>query len=152
MKRTTLLLSLLVAFASCQKNAPTPTPLEVVGAEFDQDFVLAYQQTARLPGLDRPAVRVTVEDIEDSRCPQGMNCFLAGVAGAHVRVVGRESGDQRVHVQLRDFGGTQNVTDSAGVRANGARYVLYIRRLEPGPTTTWAKKEEQRVTLRLSRH
>lgn len=150
MKRTTLLLSLLVAFTGCKKNAPTP--LEVVSAALAQDFVLSYQQTAHLPGLDRPALRVTVEDVEDSRCPQGMRCFGAGVAGAHVRVVGAQSGDQQVHVQLRAFGGTQGITDSAAVVANGERYVLHIHRIEPGPTTAYAKKEEQRVTLRLSPH
>ena len=147
MRRTTLFLSLLVAFAGCKTN--TPTPLTVVGAALAQDFVLAYQQTAHLPGLDQPALRVTVEDVEDSRCPQGMQCAVAGVAGAHVRVVGAQSGDQRVHVRLRGFGGP-DVPDSAAVRANGERYVLHLQRLEPGPTTTFAKKEEQRVTLRLS--
>ncbi len=78
-----------------------------------------------------------------------MNCFGAGVAGAHVRVVGRESGDQRVLVRLRGFGGP-DVPDSAAVLANGERYMLHIHRIEPGPTTSFAKKEDQRVTLRLS--
>ena len=55
-----------------------------------------------------------------------------------------------MHVQLRGFGGSPGVTDSASVFANGARYVLHLRGIDPGPTTQPAKKEEQRVTLRLS--
>jgi hypothetical protein len=146
MKQTTLLLALLLGAVSCKKDQQSPSK-EPIAAAFSQEFTLNYQQTAHLPDVANPTVRVLEQDINDTRCPQRMTCFTPGFAEATIRVWGSQSGDQAVTLRAA---GDKSVPDSAYVQANGTRYTLLIRKIEPGPTESeFAKKEQGRVTLRL---
>lgn len=131
--------------AGCQKDDST-TPL--IEAAFNQRVTLSYQQRAALPTQNVPELTVTIDDVEDTRCPQGVRCQLAGEVYTQLAVRDQSGASQSVTLQLV---GHSTSIDSAAVQANGRQYTLVLQEVTPYPETMQEPKQQKRVTLLIKR-
>lgn len=129
---------------SCKEKAATPN----LNAAFNQDFKLRYAQSAGLPDQDKPELTVTVDDVQDNRCPP---CSLPGMAKTVLSVRDQQGSNQTTTLCL---GCCTALNDSVVVLANSRRYVLTLRQITPVPVSASdasMKKEDKQVTLFVKR-
>lgn len=124
--RAALFLAIALPGAACMAPSPAPTPTpapatrttparrepadRVVAA--GEPFELALGQTAEIRGLGERIRFVSVE--EDSRCPEGVQCIVAGKARILLEVSG---GGEPATVELGTAGGTADaVQDGQTIR------------------------------------
>jgi len=58
---------------------PGPRPPAARNVSLNTPFVIAYGETVAIPGFD---ILITFKDVQDSRCPTGLMCLVAGEAVA----------------------------------------------------------------------
>jgi hypothetical protein len=131
--------------AGCQKEDATAPLIE---AAFHQRVTLYYQQRVALPTQNVSELTVTIDDVEDTRCPQGLRCQLAGEVYTHLAVRDQSGASQSVTLQLV---GHSTSIDSAAVQANGRQYTLVLQEVTPYPETMKEPKQQKRVTLLVKR-
>ncbi|GAB3562174.1 hypothetical protein GCM10027578_04120 [Spirosoma luteolum] len=90
---------------------------------------LGKTQSARLGS----GVTVRVDSILDSRCPQGVQCIIAGYASAALRV--STDADTRSLTLFLGYRLANNpaMTDSTVVSLGGQRYSVLLRDITPYP-------------------
>lgn len=114
------LLTALALMYACRSAEPLPA---------DQ-LRLTVNQSGRLVS----GVNVSVESIADSRCPIGVQCFLAGDVSVKA-LLSKGDSQTRVQLALGYFSANPNVkrTDSTGVTLDGATYKVILRDVMPYP-------------------
>jgi hypothetical protein len=79
--RILALLILVLAFISCKK--------ELTGIQTGQEFTLKCGQTAVVDYTSSNSMKIKFEKVlEDSRCPEGMECIVAGEVVIEIKVDG----------------------------------------------------------------
>ncbi|MFD2787543.1 hypothetical protein [Hymenobacter rubripertinctus] len=128
MKHYLLAAALLPALAACHNSDKDDAAPAAIAAGFSQDFALHYRQQATLPTAQAPELTVLVEDLQFSICPKNTNCLLPDFAAPTLAITAADGSTQQLKLP-RDFSRDMRPAwiDTAGVRANGRRYVVYYR-------------------------
>lgn len=122
------------------------------GADFNQSFFLQLHQSAALPNEAHPEVLVTVEGLQDSRCPAPLQCFSAGYILLHVKAQAGTA-TQRTDLCLGACPATPRIrsTDSTDLDFSGTRYRLYVEGTTPANNSTSQRDADKTMLLRLKR-
>ncbi|MBT9394466.1 hypothetical protein KLP40_14940 [Hymenobacter sp. NST-14] len=128
MKHYLLAAALLPALAACHKSDNDDAAPAPVAAEFNQDFALRYRQSATLPTAQTPELTLLVEDLQFSICPKNVNCFLPDFANPTLAIAAADGSTQQLQL-ARNIASpsSPNWIDTASIRANGRRYVVYYK-------------------------
>ncbi|MGY2132597.1 hypothetical protein ACW9KT_10230 [Hymenobacter sp. HD11105] len=132
----------LAGLASCQKEEATP----LLTASFEQVVTLRYQQSAALPQPSAPELTVTVEDVQDGRCPSDVTCVWEGVVYANLGIQDQSGINQKLTLSLGAIKDT-----AATVQANGRQYTVVLKDVTPYPKGNGVPKEDKRVVLAIRR-
>ena len=153
MKKHLLVVALGLGITACSKaeeeNDVTPA---AITAAFDQDFNLNYRQQATISSSSQTELAVAVEDLQYGFCPKSAYCFIADFVNPTISVT--DIGGQTQHVKLPVVGRTNlsyNWIDSASVRANGKRYVLYYMMYEVKAERDNPEKKDISVKLHIAK-
>lgn len=136
------LLAGLVSLTSCEKEDTTP----LLTASFEQAITLRYQQSAALSDQSSPELTVTVEDVNDRRCPSNAFCFVPGIVYTNLGIQDQSGAIQPLTLRLD---GT--VDSAATVQANGRQYSVVLRDVTPYPVGGDVPKKDKRVVLTVRR-
>ncbi|HSR66701.1 MAG TPA: hypothetical protein VLU25_02075 [Acidobacteriota bacterium] len=127
-----LLLTLWLGFSSlgCQQAPQDPAPQQtpppdptVLAAQMDMPFQLPLGRSARIADQD---LTVTFEEVlEDSRCPQGVDCIWQG--RATIRLTLRQ-GEEKHSLQLTAQAGSPELAET-----RQGNYLLRLTDLLPYP-------------------
>jgi hypothetical protein len=129
------LLALLLAVGACKKK-PQVTFTKF---QLDQPFDLKYNTTASLEEGD---LRLTFTDIpEDSRCPEGVDCFQAGQVRVGVEV---STGNDTKAVEY-----TREAKQKGNVTQTVSGFKIHLLEVSPYPKKNQKIKPEE-YTLRLA--
>ncbi|GHB70567.1 hypothetical protein [Persicitalea jodogahamensis] len=129
MKYATILLGAALALFSCKSDS--------IEAKLS-DKTLKYQEVLNLTGGS-----LTFADIEDSRCPEDVQCVRAGeaIVTLQTRAVTTTNEPQIVKMCLGDCmslypkGGFREA-DTANISLDGTKYRLILTEVNPYPNTT----------------
>ncbi|SHL95875.1 hypothetical protein SAMN02746009_03693 [Hymenobacter psychrotolerans DSM 18569] len=135
----------LWCLAGCKKEAAVAPSID---AAFNQSVTLRYQQRAALPNQGTPELTVTVDDVVDTRCPEGVNCLQPGDVQTVLGVRDQNGTGQVLTLQLE---GRSSSVDSTAVQANGRQYTIVLQEVTPYPKTTDVAKKDKRVVLVVKR-
>ena len=128
MKTNLLILLMSAGLVACKKDALTNEVAAVTGQSFD----LPTQRTATLPTSSTP-VSVTLTAVNDSRCPIGVQCFLAGYATVEVELRDAAPAAQIARISLHTKTIPGYTADSVQVTLNQRSYSLQLLDVTPYP-------------------
>ncbi|RZK62349.1 MAG: hypothetical protein EOO59_02785 [Hymenobacter sp.] len=129
---------------ACKKEAAPTETTAVIGQAFD----LAEQQTTTLPAGGSSPLRVTLTQVHESRCPTGVQCFLAGSVAVEVELVDATATPQLALIYRYDNVRPGYSRDSVSVVLNQQAYWLRLLDVTPYPSTTNGSQTKV-ATLRL---
>jgi len=125
-----LLLTLLasIGLLACKKEDVGNKVEALIGQRFD----LALRQTATLPTSSTP-VSVALTAVNDSRCPIGTQCFVAGYATVEVELRDAAPAAQIARISLHTKNLPGYTADSVQVTLNQRLYSLQLLDVTPYP-------------------
>ncbi len=123
MRQLTYSLLLLSSLFGCRK-AIEPSP--------KQDLTLVYQQPTTVAA--NGAVRATLTNVYDSRCPSDVVCIVGGAAAVTVELTDAAN-TQKVAISLGVISQSVYTPDSAAVVLNQRPYWLRLLSVNPYPST-----------------
>ena len=137
-----LFLLLLVAggLAACKKDQPGPS--------LNQTFELPLHQTATLATGSSP-LRITLTNVQDSRCPINAFCIWAGYAAVTLELKDAAAAPQTARISLHYKDLSQYSADSVAVTLNQQDYWLRLLDVTPYPSTTGGSSQPPTAVLRL---
>ena len=148
MKKLFLLIFLGLHLLACSKDTG-PVP-DAITTAFGQEFDLRYQQQAQLPALQSLELRVKLVDLQYAFCPKNSICFLPDRVFPTLEFSDAQNQTQQVKLALQ-LNSQPNWIDSAGVRANGRRYVVYFTKWRIDGTPDGPQRKDLVVTLRVAK-
>ena len=128
MKFLPLMLLASSALLACKKDAGPGSSSVVIG----QPFSVAMQQTATLPATSGGPITITLTDVQDSRCPSGMQCIWAGYAAVTLQLTDATATPQTARLTLLNNLPTYT-RDSVSVTLNRREYWLRLLDVTPYP-------------------
>ena len=140
-----VLLAMVAGICACAGNAPRgeqPRKKEVLQAELNTPFTLAFSQIASLQG---GKIIIEFADVtEDSRCPLNVTCVWEGQAtvALNISLDGKESGS----LSLTSRAGHEKlaIADLEG-------YSIRLQKVEPPKTQDEIELDEYNITLIVSK-
>lgn len=144
MKYTTLLLGISIVLFSCSNNAVNKQ---------QEEQVIHYQETVALP----KGGTLTFAEVEDSRCPENVQCVWAGNATVDLQLRSGEANQEAQSVkmclgdcsQLYPKSGFREA-DTVQVSVQGTPHTLILTQVNPYPNTTKpTKKEDYTIKLKI---
>ncbi len=125
MKHYLLAALLLAGLGGCSSEETGP---QTVTAAFSQDFSLRYRQSANLPTTVSPELTVAVSELAYSICPKNVNCVAPDYADPTLTITAANGQQQQLKLPVEGIRPYSPAwIDTASVRANGRRYVVYYR-------------------------
>ncbi len=143
MKYATLLFAIWLMLFSCKTDSP--------------DAKLGDKTLKYLEVLDLKGGSLTFADVEDSRCPEDVQCVRAGevIVTLETRVAPKMNESQIVKMCLGDCislypkGGFREA-DTARISLDGNQYRLILTEVNPYPNTTKpAQKKDYNIKLKV---
>lgn len=146
MKLIPLIFGFCLALFSCKTDAPTAK--------------LGDQTLKYLEVLTLPAGSLTFAGIEDSRCPEDVQCVRAGeaIVTLQTRAGSKISEIQTIKMCLGDCFALNPKTgfreaDTACIELDGTKYRLTLTEVNPYPNTTKAvEKKEYEIKLKVEQN
>jgi hypothetical protein len=138
-------LGLGLGLAACKKENPAP-----VATAFGQDYPYSFANEVRLPVVENPELTLTVTELSYSICPSNANCLVPDQVSPTLRIA--DAAGQVQQLSLPVAGHQRNSADwidTASVRANGRRYLLYFSKWSAGGKRDNVQKKDIVVTLRV---
>ena len=150
MKYYLLAASLLAVLGGCSSKEDGP---QTVAAAFDQDFSLHYRQSASLPAAaSAPELTIAVAELDYSICPKNVNCVAPDYAAPTLTITAANGQPQQLKLPvegIRPYSPTW--IDTASVRANGRRYVVYYRSWTADRSKDMPGRADITLNLRVAR-
>lgn len=144
MKYTTLILGIVVTLFSCDNNSVNKQ---------QEENVIRYKETVALP----TSGTLTFAEVEDSRCPENVQCVWAGNAIVDLQLRSAKT-TQETQVVKMCVGACNTLypktgfreADTAQVSLDGTKYTLILTNVSPYPNTTKSvKKEDYTIKLKI---
>ncbi|OWP61574.1 hypothetical protein CDA63_18700 [Hymenobacter amundsenii] len=145
MRFLSIIIVSLWCLAGCKKNDDFSAR---VNAAFNKPVTLRYQQGAALPNQSAPELTITVDDVDDTRCPTHLSCAVPGLVQTALSIRDQNGALQPVTLRLI---GLSSEVDSAAVQANGRRYTIVFQDVTPYPGRKAVPKQDKRVVLLVKR-
>ena len=140
-----LLLKLVAGglLAAC-KTATVPAP-PALGSI--QPFELVKQKATTVPA-NGGSVSLTLTEVQDSRCPSGMQCIWAGYAAVAVQVTDATGSPQTARITLLNNYLPTYARDSVSIVLNQKTYWLRLLEVSPYPGTGSGQPTTAKLRLR----
>ena len=152
MKKYLLLAVVGLHLGACKKDDATNQNTAPVAAAFDQSFSLHDQQQALLPAFSNPELTIALKDLQYTYCPPNLNCLVGTFVSPTLSITDALGVNQQLTLPLvRPRVYNPAWIDTASVRANGRRYVVYYTKWEIGPFKNSPAKKDISVQLRVTR-
>jgi hypothetical protein len=128
---------------ACKKD----TGLSTLGVGIGQPFEVTIQQLVTVPAASGGPITITLTDVQESRCPSGMQCTWAGYAAVTLQLTDATATPQttRMNLLARDL--PTYTLDSVNVTLNQKKYWLRLLDVSPYPGT--GSSSAKTATLRL---
>jgi hypothetical protein len=139
MKKIYYLLLVCFAFTACQKSS----------VDKKQEDVIRYKETVQIS--DVPRATLTFFEVEDSRCPEGVQCIWAGEASIDLALEGVSTeGKMTRHVKMC-FGTCSNFqADTLDQEFAGEKYQFILKSVTPTPKAdTQVNKLDYAISLSI---
>ena len=144
MKYPTLIFGISVALFACSNNAVNKQ---------QEERVIHYKETVALP----TAGTLTFAEVEDSRCPENVQCVWAGNATVDLQLRSGQANQepQTVKMCLGDCSPLYpksgfREADTVQVSVQGTPHTLILTQVSPYPNTTKpTKKEDYTIQLKI---
>lgn len=107
--------------SSCEKDS----------IQFDSPFELELNQSIILPGNN--GLSLTLQSVEDSRCPINASCITAGNVRIKVRLSDNSERESFAELCLGLCDTKNNTEDSTVIRLNNISYILVLKDVNPFP-------------------
>ena len=151
MKKHFLLLFIGLHLLACSKDSTEPVPAAIITA-FGQEFDLRYRQQALLTALQSPELTVKLTDLSYAICPKNSLCFLPDSATPTLAITDAQGQTQQLilggsHPRPNTF----DYLDSASVRANGRRYMVYFTKWRIDGAASAPQQKDFLITLRVAK-
>ena len=120
----------------------TDNPVSINSVPENTDFQIQYGETVNLKGAD---LLITFSDVvEDSRCPEGLRCFIQGTAKVKLYLsLGFEHKTDTVQTYLPD--------KVVNVGKENNLFLFHVKKLEPHPRLNQIiNKSDYRLTLNIT--
>lgn len=128
---------------ACKKDAGLGT----LDTGSSQLFKVTIQQLVTVPATSGGPITITLTDVQESRCPSGMQCIWAGYAAVTLQLTDATATPQtaRINLLARDL--PTYTLDSVNVTLNQKKYWLRLLDVSPYPGT--GSSSAKTATLRL---
>jgi hypothetical protein len=129
---------------ACQKDDGLNSSSVTVG----QPFELHMQQAATVPAASGGPITFTLTDVQDARCPSGMQCIWAGYAAVTVQLTDATATPQMARISLLNRYLPTYALDSVSVTLNQRKYWLRLLDVSPYPSAGSSQPTTARLRLR----
>lgn len=130
---------------SCQKE-----DRNLREAGFDVPFTLQLRQSAALPSADQPEVQLSVEGLQDSRCPTEITCVWEGTISVQVKAqMGPATQTTQLCLGPCSAKAERKTVDSTDLDFSGKRYRLYFEGTTPAKNSTKLSDVDKVMQFRL---
>ncbi len=127
----------LIFIVGCSDN-----PVSVINTSLNADFKIKYGETAYITDEN---LFITFEDVEEGRCPTGMECFWQGTA--KIKLLIRLGSEQKIDTVQTYL--PQSIVSIGEVNNS---YLFWVKKLDPYPNINQEIiKKEYVLTLNISR-
>ncbi|HQT22310.1 MAG: hypothetical protein B7X86_02990 [Sphingobacteriales bacterium 17-39-43] len=120
--------------SSCEKDS----------IDFDSPFELKENESIVLQGNNN-GLTITLQSVNDSRCPINALCISAGNARVKLRMSDNSSAETFAELCLGFCDNMKNTEDSAIIRLNNISYTLILKEVSPFPEL--GKKQDKKALL-----
>jgi len=129
--RTSFNLSLLMAFILCMSNSSCSKdyPGSVRSADFNTRFEMGVDDSVALPKWGKELF-IKLSRINDSRCPENVQCIQAGKAEAGFTLVAEDLTEYDISLCLGQCSGTDKTSDTAAVNLNDTGYTIILHEIK----------------------
>ncbi|MDP3470143.1 MAG: hypothetical protein Q8S11_17510 [Daejeonella sp.] len=139
MKNINKYLIVLVCFtglliSSCEKDS----------IEFDSPFELKENESIVLQGNNND-LKITLQEVNDSRCPVNALCISAGNARVKLRMSDNSGAENLAELCLGFCDNMNNTEDSVIIRLNDISYTVVLKEVSPFPEL--GKKQDKKALL-----
>ncbi|MFA6944570.1 MAG: hypothetical protein WC220_01600 [Pedobacter sp.] len=117
--------------SSCEKDS----------IEFDSPFELGVNESIILSG----GLSITLESVNDSRCPINAFCISAGNARVKLRMSDNSGAETFTELCLGFCDTRNNTEDSEIIRLNNVSYIVVLKTVSPYPEV--GKNPDKKVLL-----
>lgn len=141
MKKLFALLIIGVSFIACQKSS----------VDKKEEDLIHYKQTVAIN--DVPSASLTFSEVEDSRCPEGVQCIWAGNADIDLVLEGFTTEGRVTRTAKMCFGTCSNfVADTLNYDFAGTSYRFILKAVTPAPKKdTELKKTDYGISLDIQK-
>lgn len=112
--------------------------------EFDNPFELEENESIVLQGNNN-GLSITLQSINDSRCPANALCVSAGNARVKLRLSDNSGAEAFAELCLGFCDTGNNTEDSAAVRLGNTAYIVVLKEVNPFPEI--GKKQNKKAVL-----
>lgn len=123
-------------FSSCEKDS----------IEFDSPFELKENESIVLQGNNN-GLTITLQSVNDSRCPINALCISAGNAQVKLRMSDNSGAEVFSELCIGICNTKNNIEDSTIIQLNNARYIVVLKEVNPYPEA--GKKQNKKALLIL---
>jgi len=139
MKNINKYLIVLVCFtglliSSCEKDS----------IEFDSPFELKENESIVLQGNNN-GLKITLQEVNDSRCPVNALCISAGNARVKLRLSDNSGAEKLAELCLGFCDNMNNTEDNVIIRLNDISYTVVLKEVSPFPEL--GKKQDKKALL-----
>lgn len=120
--------------SSCEKDS----------IDFDSPFELKENESIVLQGNNN-GLTITLQSVNDSRCPINALCISAGNARVKLRMSDNSGAETFAELCLGFCDNMNNTEDSAIIRLNNISYTLILKEVSPFPEL--GKKQDKKTLL-----
>lgn len=120
--------------SSCEKDS----------IEFDSPFELKENESIVLQGNNN-GLSITLQSVNDSRCPINALCISAGNARVKLRMSDNSGAESFAELCIGFCGTSNNTEDSATIRLNNISYTVVLKEVNPFPEL--GKKQDKKALL-----
>jgi hypothetical protein len=125
-------------FSSCEKDS----------IEFDSPFELKENESIILQGNNN-GLTLTLQSVNDSRCPINALCISAGNARVKLRMSDNSGAETLAELCLGFCDTRNNTEDSALFQLNNVSYMVILKEVNPYPEA--GKKQNKKALLIIRR-
>ena len=142
MKRLYFILFASLTILACQKSS----------VDKKEEGILRYKEAVSIN--DIPRATLTFFDVTDSRCPEGVQCIVAGNANVDLALDGvTTEGRVTKHVKMCLGDCSNFVADTVNVEFAGGKYQFILTSVNPFPKKeTQAPKTEYNISLDIKKN
>lgn len=151
MKALIYLGSVLLTFATMSNSSCRKDSIESLRTiSFNRDFELSLNDSVIVQGEEKE-LGITLARLDDSRCPEGVQCVWAGNASVTIQLTGTDGMSGRAELCIGDCPVHSNASETASIKLGSHNYLVKLKDVKPYPKTG-EQKSQKIAVLTISKY